>query len=180
MEKIDTEGILSAAEQDLEERGLKLEDTSFRGDKERGFRISDDWKQGVDVEHIMEEIREDVSRSGYSYREMSRARRLANLDANEEYGYDEAFFGSKVDGMRTNWRNPIYFPYKGNPVKVFFQTLIRKITASSFYFAFVHQNRFNHDTYDAVRQLQLYTKELEEECRVLREEVDQLKRKGKG
>ena len=171
MEKIDTEGILSAVEQDLEERGLKLEDTSFRGDKERGFRISDDWKQGVDVEHIMEEIRADVDRQGYSAREMRSAEQMANQDNRELDLYNEAFLKARMDGMRSKWENPVFFPYNGHPIKVFFQKIIRKITASAFYHSFQYQNAFNHETLEVVRQLQLRSDRLEEECMELKEQI---------
>ncbi|MCR5425845.1 MAG: hypothetical protein K6E81_03340 [Lachnospiraceae bacterium] len=178
MQNTETDIILSEVERDIEERSLKREETAFKQNPEIFFSLSDDWKQGPDVEKIMQEIRADIRAAGYSERDMFRARRLADRDKTleEAEGYNPKVLDEMIQRMRNTWSNPVYFPFQGNPVKAFLQKILQKIVGSSFYYAFMHQNRYNSALIASIIQLHNHCEELESELRILRGEVEQLKR----
>ncbi len=140
------------------------------------FIFSEESKQSNDVELMMREIRTDIRESGYTERERRRAKSLASRDRSdgETGGYEPAAIKERLSSMRATANNPVFFPFKGNPLKAGLQRLIQKIVGSSFYRAFLHQNRYNADVLAVMLQLQSRGDELEEELREQQSRNDEL------
>ncbi len=144
----------------------------------------------IDVQEIMEGIRKEIADRGYTKEEISYAQALANMDAASlDRCYNPRALKMKYEYVRGHYNNPIYFELKGNPVKVLFQKVVRRLFLFVIYPAFHFQNVYNEAVADCIRQMKNYIEEneqlkrmpakmaaLEKQVRGQQEQIDELKK----
>ena len=126
-------------------------------------------EENINVEKIMEEIRREIQQKGYTREELRFADvevNVKDVDPGERFQKTELL--SQHNFINSNYNNPIGFPITGNPVKVFVQKVIRKLTLFVTYPAFQFQNRFNVGVVRFLNQVTHYINENEG----LREMID--------
>ena len=125
--------------------------------------------QSIDVEKIMIELRESIEKRGYEKKELV----FADIDADNLYEIEglEAEFNLERTRFELNEMNRMqqiqcWKPLYGNPLKVFFKKIMRKLM--KFYIEPVvsEQDQFNHHAVIAVAQL---SKKCEEDQQTINE-----------
>ncbi|MBQ8824892.1 MAG: hypothetical protein IJZ64_06655 [Ruminococcus sp.] len=111
----------------------------------------------VNVEDIMSEIRSDIKKKGLNNAMLSFAD--VQSDANPENSadaYDPDTLRGNVQYVSSQYQLNAYRPLSGNPVKVFFQKVIRKLV--KFYIEPIAQDQtyFNANSAQALQELELY------------------------
>ena len=140
----------------------------------------------INVEEIMKGIRSEIAEKGYTEEQMSYMTALANVDVSDlEKRYNEKELDIKLEYISKHYANPVYFPLKGNPVKVFLQRAVRRVLLFVIYPAFQYQNAFNNGTEHCIQQMRNYIRQTDktlaaqqEEIALLKQEIETLK-KGK-
>lgn len=115
--------------------------------------------ENVNVEEIMEEIRKEIQEKNYRKEELD----FEDIEADEKLG-EGCYFQMdelqlQLDNLSTHWHNPVYFPLPGNPIKVFFQRVFRRLLLFVIFPAFQFQNRFNNGTVNCLKQVEFYIQE---------------------
>ena len=116
----------------------------------------------------VQEIRKNIEEKGYSEEEIEFAVALANQDNSEsltgggEEIYDNRIMQESRQYMNTYYHNPIYFPLQGNPIKVLWQKVIRKLVRFVTHNAFQYQNRFNLALVRCINQISFYIRQQEQ------------------
>ncbi len=147
--------------------------------------MEEDKKLTVDVEAIMREIRADI--------EMQED--LKNLPDFESIPMqmgeaavvpvsyqDWALYEQSMDYINTHYELQYYWPFTGNPVKVFLKRVVRKLLKCMLYPLLMLQNRLNAHIMRCLGQIRFYVNEdrdtadcLREETAALRRQVEELK-----
>lgn len=140
--------------------------------------------QPIDIEQIMSEIRAEIKEKGYTESTLKfqdiEVPKLSGGDCGQ-FEYAELCY--ECNKCNENWNNPMFFPFpSNNPIKVFIQKLLRKISKCVFWPIVNYQNSFNADVVRFQNQVKYYIgdaekrkKELETEISELHEVIQQLK-----
>lgn len=124
--------------------------------------------QEINVQEIMSEIKKNIEEKGYSEEEIEFAVALANQDNADsltgggEETYDNHIMQENRTYMNTYYHNPIYFPLQGNPIKVLWQKIIRKLVRFVTHNAFQYQNNFNLALVRCINQISFYIRQQEQ------------------
>lgn len=135
--------------------------------------------QEIDVEKIMEEIRQEIREKGYKESDLDFSDIVIDSTRSAASGYDPEEMERQAAYLNANSQNPIYFPLIGNPVKVFFQKIIRRCFLFVIFQAFQFQNKFNVSVtcfLNQVRNYQLENRELKERLDRQQERMNKLER----
>ena len=114
----------------------------------------------IDVEKIMEEIRKEIQEKGYREEDLDFSGipvENGQVGAGRRFQMDELQI--QFNNVVSFCSNPIYFPLKGNPIKVFFQRLVRRAFLFVIFSAFQFQNRFNSSVMNFSQQVELFIQE---------------------
>lgn len=136
--------------------------------------------QTIDVEKIMEEIRKEIQEKGYREEDLDFSDIVIDSARGTGVGYDSEELERQAAYINANSQNPIYFPLTGNPIKVFFQKVIRRSFLFVIFQAFQFQNKFNCSVtcfLNQVRNYQLENCELKKQLVQQQERIDKLERK---
>lgn len=125
--------------------------------------------QTIDVEKIMEEIRREIREKGYREEDLSFSDIVVDSARAEGVGYNFEEMEKQAAYLNANNQNPIYFPLTGNPIKAFFQKVIRKCFLFIIFQAFQFQNKFNSGVVYFLNQVRNYQSENGE----LKKQLDQ-------
>ena len=135
--------------------------------------------QTIDVEKIMEEIRQEIRDKGYKEEDLDFSDIAITATKSVSPGYDPDELERQAAYLNANSRNPIYFPLTGNPVKVFIQKVIRRFFLFVIFPAFQFQNKFNTSVtcfLNQVRNYQAENADLKEQLRQQEEQIQTLRR----
>lgn len=136
--------------------------------------------QNIDVEKIMEEIRQDIAEKGYKEEDLDFtdiAVDAGRTGCGSEF--DENELAGQAAYLNSHYNNPIYFPLKGNPVKVFFQKAVRRMLLFVIFPGFQFQNKFNVATVRCMNQFKHYVDEneaLAKQVKAQQEELEECKK----
>ncbi len=136
--------------------------------------------QAIDVEKIMEEIRQDIRVKGYTEEDLSFSDIAASNNAHKGYDYSRQELEKNAAYLEAHSQNPIYFPLQGNPIKVFIQRVLRRCLLYVIFQAFQFQNKFNLSVAGCISQIRNYQIEnegLKEQIRLQQERLSMLEEK---
>lgn len=146
--------------------------------------------QTVDVEKIMEEIRQDIAKKGYREEDLHFKDIALSTEEPSSMRYCREDAEKQLDYLSFHSNNPVFFPLSGNPVKTFVQRVVRRIFLFVIYPAFQFQNKFNATATRFLKQSMNYMNENEalkeqmkrqqEQIERLSMEVENLKKAGMG
>lgn len=118
--------------------------------------------ESINVEKIMQEIREDIARKGYKEEDLS----FQDIPIKEqgtmpidEFNID--MLERTLHNANMNTGVDYYRPFEGNALKRFVKKLVRKIMKPVVYHLFVSQESYNSNTIQTVNQMYLYIQKLE-------------------
>lgn len=141
--------------------------------------------QNIDVEKIMEEIRQEIREKGYKEADLDFSDIPIVSTKTASPGYDREELERQAAYINANSQNPIYFPLAGNPIKVFIQKTLRRCFLFVIFQAFQFQNKFNTSVTCFLNQVRNYQSENEgvkeqllrqqEQLDSLRKEVEELR-----
>lgn len=101
----------------------------------------------IDVEKIMQEIRDEIKEKGFKSEQL-------DFDAISKNGfYDESGFKEAKENINRFWNLEIYSPVAGKGLKRFIKRLIRKIIRPVFIQQLDIQQKFNSNTTHAINEL---------------------------
>ncbi len=133
--------------------------------------------QEIDIEKIMEEIRQEIRDKGYKEEELDFSD-IAVISAKAvTAGYDPEELERQAAYLNANNQNPICFPLSGNPVKVFLQKVMRRCFLFVIFQPFQFQNRFNTSVacfLNQVRNYQAENADLKEQLKKQQEQIDRI------
>lgn len=135
--------------------------------------------QTIDVEKIMEEIRQEIRDKGYKEEDLDFSDIAITSARTVTAGYDQEELERQAAYLNANSQNPIYFPLSGNPVKVFFQKALRRCFLFVIFQAFQFQNKFNSSVtcfLNQVRNYQVENADLREKVQQQQERLDMLQK----
>ncbi len=135
--------------------------------------------QTVDVEKIMEEIRQEIRDKGYKEEDLNFSDIAITVTGSAAAGYDQEELERQAAYLNANSQNPIYFPLSGNPVKVFFQKALRKCFLFVIFQAFQFQNKYNSSVTCFLNQVRNYQAEnagLKEQVQQQQDQLDMLQK----
>lgn len=135
--------------------------------------------QNIDVEKIMEEIRQEIREKGYKEADLDFSDISVVSTKTASSGYDREELERQAAYINANSQNPIYFPLTGNPVKVFIQKALRRCFLFVIFQAFQFQNKFNTSVTCFLNQVRNYQSEnegLKEQLRRQQEQLDSLQK----
>ena len=123
--------------------------------------------QTVDVEKIMEEIRQNIKERGYSedmlsFSEAASDVEITNGVTTDDMVYDETEMNQFILAARGLHNIPYYEPMQGNKLKVFVKRVLRKLMAFQMQPIRERQNQFNYNMVQSIREIALHTAELED------------------
>lgn len=123
--------------------------------------------QTVDVEKIMEEIRQNIKERGYteemlSFSEAASDAEIQNGIPADDVIYNEAELNQYLQISRASHNIPYYEPMVGNKVKVFVKRVLRKLMAFQMQPIRERQNQFNYNIIQSVREMAVHMAELED------------------
>ncbi len=134
----------------------------------------------INIEQIMEEIRQTIKDRGYdreplSFEEVELSKPvLQSLDS-----YDPDEFMHELDYLNHNWNNSWHVPVNGtNPVSVWVKKGIRKCTRFLLFPIVNFQNAYNASAIRCFNQIREYMAELEEykkKIEMLEKELEEMK-----
>lgn len=135
--------------------------------------------QTVDVEKIMEEIRQNIKDRGYSEDMLSFSEATSDVEIThgvsaDDLSYDETEMNQFIQAARGVHNIPYYEPMQGNKLKVFVKRVIRKLMAFQMQSIRERQNQFNYNVIQSIRELALHTAELEDAICEKEELVEEL------
>lgn len=133
--------------------------------------------QEIDIEKIMEEIRQEIRDKGYKEEDLDFADIAVISTKTVTAGYDPEELERQAAYLNANSQNPICFPLSGNPVKVFLQKVLRRCFLFVIFQAFQFQNRFNISVtcfLNQVRNYQAENSELKEQLKKQQEQIDRI------
>lgn len=132
----------------------------------------------INVEQIMTQIRKDIADKGYKAEDLKFVDVVAEQTGQTGTHYSEAEAEKALDYLSFHTANPVYFPLAGNPIKVFFQKVIRRLLFFLLQPAFHFQNVFNTQNAKFLNQTMNYMREnakLQEQIKAQQEQIDALK-----
>lgn len=135
--------------------------------------------QSIDVEKIMEEIRQEIKEKGYKESDLDFTDIAVASAKSVVSGYDREELDQQAAYLNANCQNPIYFPLSGNPIKVFCQRILRRCWLFVIFQAFQFQNRFNCSVtrfLNQVRNYQIENENLKDLLTRQQEQIDSLEK----
>lgn len=123
----------------------------------------------IDVEKIMEEIRQEIQDRHYSEKDLNF---VSALHKNEKFSWK--LYNETCGYLKRNCRNPVYFPLEGNSFKVLVQKVIRRTLRFVNYCAFQYQNQLNEAVSVCLEETGKNMKELEHKNRMLQKQIHML------
>lgn len=133
--------------------------------------------QTVDVEKIMEEIRQEIAEKGYKKEDLHFEDVALSTEEPSSLRYCRGDAEKQLDYLSFHSSNPVFFPLSGNPVKTFVQRVVRRVFLFVIYPAFQFQNKYNATTTRFLKQSMNYMNEnetLKEQLRRQQEQIDKL------
>lgn len=133
--------------------------------------------QTVDVEKIMEEIRQEIAEKGYKEEDLHFEDIALSTEEPSSLKYSREDAEKQLDYLSFHSNNPVFFPLSGNPVKTFIQRVIRRVFLFVIYPAFQFQNKHNSTVTRFLKQSMNYMNEneaLKEQLREQQKQIDRL------
>lgn len=133
--------------------------------------------QTVDVEKIMEEIRQEIAEKGYKEEDLHFEDVALSMEEPSSLRYCREDAEKQLDYLSFHSSNPVFFPLSGNPVKTFVQRVVRRVFLFVIYPAFQFQNKYNATATRFLKQSMNYMNEnetLKEQLRRQQEQIDKL------
>lgn len=131
--------------------------------------------QEINVENIMQEIRDDIKRKGYTPDMLSF--QDVDIPINEGYGYNYDELKSLVHQMDKQCIVAWYRELPGNPIVVFIKKVIRVLVAFIIIPISNEQNSFNGSTTRVIHQLMGYIDEQNEKIKTMEAHISVLEEK---
>ncbi len=122
----------------------------------------------IDVEKIMEEIRDEIKKNGYE----SSKQKFEDVKINNSI-YSEENFNIAKSAINNSWHLKIFAPIPGHGLKHFIKRLVRKIVRAAFYQQFEIQQTFNENVVKAINELSALVKEQEERIEMLESQLSE-------
>ena len=121
----------------------------------------------IDVEKIMEEIREDIRKNGYEASSLS----FNDIEIRKS-NYMEENFNLAKSIINTSWDLKVFAPIQGHGIKRFVKRVVRKIVRASFCQQFEIQQAFNANVVKVINELSTLVNEQQERIRMLENQLE--------
>lgn len=127
----------------------------------------------IDINKIMEEIREEIKEKGYTAMELS----FHDIAIPEGYEMNMGSAGLTEGIMEAtaHQRVDLYYPLSGNAFKVFIKKIVRKLVGLVLIPVTLEQEKYNSAMVKNMQQIQAYIDSQREEIEDLRIQVNKLK-----
>lgn len=133
----------------------------------------------INVEKIMEEIREEIREKGYtpdllSFDDISIDVQTLNTDEFNQLNFNEGMFAANH-----NWNVQTYHVYEGNPIKVLIKKVLRKMSYFFVTEVMIDQNKYNAAVIQSLNQIDLYMQKTNKEIEELKLKIKELEKADK-
>lgn len=129
----------------------------------------------IDVEKIMEEIKAEIKRKGYTNDMLS----FSDVSVFQTDVFNDDVFSDALDSVSRKWNVSYYKPLVGNPLKIFVTKVIRKIIKPLMFPLVTEQTEFNASVAQFINQLCLYLEKERREKEFLLKRIDELEKRSK-
>lgn len=134
-------------------------------------------QEEINIEAIMQEIRTEIREKGYTNDLLSFNDIVIDTSTLNAVKFDKIAFNEEIYSINHGWEVAAYRVLSGNPVKVFFQKVIRKLVYFFVEPIVLEQNGFNASMVRLMNQMNCYIDETQQEKQALMEEIQVLRKK---
>lgn len=134
-------------------------------------------QEEINIEAIMQEIRAEIKEKGYTNDLLSFNDIVIDTSTLNVAKFDKVAFNEEIYTINHGWEIPAYRVLSGNPVKVFFQKVIRKLVYFFVEPIVLEQNGFNASMVRLMNQMNCYIDETQQEKQALLQEIQDLQKK---
>lgn len=131
----------------------------------------------INIESIMQEIRNDIREKGYTSDLLSFDDIIVDTSSINAVKFDKVKFNEDMYSINHEWDVQAYRPLQGNKIAVFFKKVIRKCVYFFVEPIVLSQDGFNASLVRMMNQMNCYIEERDHEIAQLKEEIEQLKEK---
>ena len=132
-------------------------------------------ENGINIESIMKEIRQDIKTKGYNNDLLSFDDVIVDTGSIHVTKFDKVKFNEEIYTVNHEWDVQAYRPLQGNKVAVFVKKVIRKLVYFFVEPIVLAQNGFNASLVRMMNQMNCYISERDKEIEDLKAEIAQLK-----